>query len=457
MIAATVLGTGAVLGVATSVSQSASAGADTPSFTTTCTNVPGNGTVLFPTIITGSIPSTIADGAPFTLSGYAWNVTIPASITAQINGFYGANAQVQATYGTTIQATGATPSSQAETLDFPTVTVPASGSFLMTGTPTSGPSFTGTGASVSITPGPTLTGFQIIVNGGSTGTFGCTTPTPAPVIAFAAGSNGPYAFVTGPGPNLIAPIDLATGTEGTPFNFNVGEPGGIAITPNGQTAYVAGPSTGGDSITPVNTTTDAVGTPIVVGDGVSSLAITPDGSTAYAVSSDNDTVVPVDLATQSAETPIGVGSDPVAVAITPDGSTALVVNTDDGTVTPIDIATQTAETPIDVGSIPDAIAITPDGSTALVTNSGDGTVTPIDIATQTAETPITVGDNPEAIAITPDGSTAFAVNEGSDSVTPIDIASLTAGTPIGVGSAPNAISVSPDGLRPSWSTRAATR
>ena len=273
-------------------------------------------------------------------------------------------------------------------------------------------------------------------------------PTPTdfgPLVPLPPDTNGPFAFVTGPGPNLISPINLATDTEGTPFQFNVGEPGGIAITPNGQTAYVVGPTDGGDSITPVNTSTDAVGTPIVVGNDVSSVAITPDGSTAYAVSSDNDTVVPVDLATQTAETPIDVGSDPVAVAITPDGSIALVVNTDDGTVTPIDIATQTAGAPIDVGSIPDAIAITPDGSTALVVNSGDGTVTPIDIATQTAEPPITVGDNPEAIAITPDGSTAFAVNEGSNSVTPIDIASLTAGTPIAVGSGPNAISVSPDG------------
>jgi YVTN family beta-propeller protein len=273
-------------------------------------------------------------------------------------------------------------------------------------------------------------------------------PTPAdfgPLVPLAAGVNSPFAFVTGPGPNLIGPFNLDTDVEGTPFEFNAGEPGGIAITPNGQTAYVAGPSSGGDSITPVNLATDAVGTPIVVGDDVSSLAITPDGSTAYAVSGDNDTVVPVDLATHSAETPITVGSDPVAVAITPDGSTALVVNTDDGKVTPIDIATQMAETPIDVGSIPEGIAITPDGSTAFVVNAGSDSVTPIDIATQTAGTPITVGDNPEAIAITPDGSTAFVANEGSDSVTPIDISSLTAGTPIGVGSGPNAISVSPDG------------
>ena len=70
-------------------------------------------------------------------------------------------------------------------------------------------------------------------------------PTPTdygPLVPLPADTNGPFAFVTGPGPNLIAPINLATDTEGTPFPFNVGEPGGIAITPNGQTAYVAGPS-----------------------------------------------------------------------------------------------------------------------------------------------------------------------------------------------------------------------
>ncbi len=272
-------------------------------------------------------------------------------------------------------------------------------------------------------------------------------PTPAdfgPLVPLAADTNGPFAFVTGPGPNLIGPINVATDVGETPFNFGAGEPGGIAITPNGQTAYVVGFGAG-DLMGSFNTVTDQVGPTITIGSSASAVAITPDGSTAYVVGNGDDLAVPVDLATQTPETPITVGSAPSAIAITPDGSTALVVNSGDGTVTPIDLTTQTPETPITVGSDPSAIAITPDGSTALVTNSGGGTVTPIDIATHTAGTPITVGSTPLAVAITPNGSSAFVANSGDDTVTPIDIGSLTAGTPIGVGAGPIAVSVSPDG------------
>ncbi len=446
LLLTTVLSTGAILSVASAVSQTSSVGADTPDFNITCTNVPSLGTVAFPAIISGSIPTSIPNGLSFSLSDYHWTVTIPATITAEINTDYGPNAVVSATYGATVGASGATPASQAETLDLPDVTVPASGPFNMVGTPTSAPSFTGTGASVSISPGPTLTGFEITVNGGSTPTFGCTTPTPAPVIAFAAGSNGPYAYVADPGPNTITPIDTATGAAETPLAFGDFEPNAIAVTPNGTTAYVV-PTQSDETaeIAPINTATNTVGTPINTGDPVSALAISPDGSTIYAVSATDNAVVPISVATQTAGTPIPVGDDPSAVAFAPDGTMAYVTNYDGASVTPIDVATRTADSPIGVNFFPTAIAITPDGSTAFVVNSGDASVTAINLATQSISSPIFVGANPTAIAITPNGSSAYVVNNGDASVTPINTATDAVGANINVGSSPVAIAVTPDG------------
>jgi YVTN family beta-propeller protein len=47
------------------------------------------------------------------------------------------------------------------------------------------------------------------------------------------------------------------------------------------------------------------------------------------------------------------------IVITPDGKTAYSVSTDSGTVTPIDTATNTAGPPIKLGGYPYAIVITP--------------------------------------------------------------------------------------------------
>ena len=151
---------------------------------------------------------------------------------------------------------------------------------------------------------------------------------------------GTTAYVTDPGPNTITPIDTDTGTAGTPFNFAPYEPGAIAITPNGQTAYVVPVASDGVAeVTPIETDTNTVGTPIDTVDPVSALAISPDGSTIYAVSGTDNAVVPIDVATQTAGTPIPVGEDPSAVAFTPDGTMAYVTNYDDSSVTPIDVAT----------------------------------------------------------------------------------------------------------------------
>ena len=86
-------------------------------------------------------------------------------------------------------------------------------------------------------------------------------------------------------------------------------------------------------------------------------------------------MTPIDTATNAPGTPIPVGSSPSAIAITPDGMTAYVANSNVATVTPIDLTTNTPGTPIAVGINPEVIAITPDGTTVYVVNefgdSGD--------------------------------------------------------------------------------------
>jgi DNA-binding beta-propeller fold protein YncE len=441
VVAGSVLGGGLVAGWPASVFGSGPAGADTPGFTLTCTGVPGVGTVGFPTTITGSIPAQISDGTNFTLTGSQLLVTVPASVTNEIDGTYGVGATVSATVSVTIDATGATPGSQSETVDFASVATPAPGnSFLLTGTPTSNPTFTGTGSNVSVSPGATLSAFDIVVNSNTLSPFSCTTPTPPPVIALAGTDS--TAYVTDPGPNTISPFDSVTGTAGTPFAFDTSEPGSIAITPNGATAYVTGVNS--DEVTPVDLATTTVGSPITVGNQADAIAITPNGATAYVANESDNTVTPIHLATGTPGTAIDVGTSPDAIAITPNGATAYVVNEGANTVTPIHLATGTPGTAIDVGTSPDAIAITPNGATAYVANDDANTVTPIDLATGTPQTAIDVGNEPDALAITPGGSTVEVVNYSDGTVTPIATATDTAGTDTSAGNDPLGIALTPD-------------
>ena len=110
-------------------------------------------------------------------------------------------------------------------------------------------------------------------------------------------------------------------------------------------------------MTPISTATNTAGQAIKVGAGPDTIAITPDGKTAYVANGISDTVTPIRTATNTALKAITVGIDPIAIAITPDGTTAYVANiggiTYSGdTVTPISTATNTALKAITVGTGP---------------------------------------------------------------------------------------------------------
>jgi YVTN family beta-propeller protein len=109
-------------------------------------------------------------------------------------------------------------------------------------------------------------------------------------------------------------------------------PGPIAVTPDGRTSYVDD----GGTIRTVSTATGAVGKPIRIDPAggleimmdarFPTIAVTPDGTTAYALSSVADAVVPIDTATGQAGAPVPVGGSPDSLAITPDGRTVYVAS-----------------------------------------------------------------------------------------------------------------------------------
>ncbi len=235
-----------------------------------------------------------------------------------------------------------------------------------------------------------------------------------------------------PNINRIIPIDIATNTTGTPLNWG-NDPFGLAITPDGKTAYVLNNNL--NTVTPITIATNTLGTPIVVGSNPFDIAITPDGKKAYVANISSANVTSIDLATNTVDATIIVGGGPFSIAITPNGRTAYVSNNSVDTVTAIDISTNIAVVTINGGAFsgPAGIAITPDSQTAYVSNNNTTTVTPITIATNTPNAPITVGDFPNGSAITPDQAPVSSftptvslagsptIFDASNSVTPVGI------------------------------------
>jgi len=192
--------------------------------------------------------------------------------------------------------------------------------------------------------------------------------------------NGTTAYVT----NLeggVTPIETATNTPGKEITVGIA-PSAVAITPDGKTAYVTNLGNafgfGGGTVTPIEIATNTPLSEITVSHFVQPLpigvAITPDGTTAYVTNLEHG-VTPIEIATSKPGNELTVGSGPFGVAITPNGKTAYVTNELSGTVTPIETATNTPGKEITVGSFPVAIAIYP-LPTTCTTNSGTVTLSP---------------------------------------------------------------------------------
>jgi YVTN family beta-propeller protein len=246
--------------------------------------------------------------------------------------------------------------------------------------------------------------------------------------------------------NVTSVFDLPANTQESGFI-----PAGlgthtVAITPDGSSAYLAAGGSG-ERIATIDLATKRVQRiNLPAGSSADSIAITPDGSRAYIAEGENRVRI-IDLPTNTVEPgTLPVGEAPRAIAITPDGSRAYVVNEGGNSVSVIDLKTNTVERKaIAVSESPDAIAITPDGSRAYVTDSAISQVSVINLLTNEEVTRIPVGVAPEAIAIAPDGRHAYVVNQESENVSVIDTATnRVAALAIPVGELARSIAITPD-------------
>ncbi len=102
--------------------------------------------------------------------------------------------------------------------------------------------------------------------------------------------------------------------------------------------------------------------------GAAGVAVTPDGKTAFVTNNGSGTVSTIDVKTRKKNpTDITVGTNPKGVAVTPDGKTVFVTNANlvqepvtGNSVSTIDVKTRTKHpTDITVGTQPLRVAIAP--------------------------------------------------------------------------------------------------
>jgi len=225
-------------------------------------------------------------------------------------------------------------------------------------------------------------------------------------------------------------IDVTTKSvvTGTGYPITVGtDPGALVASPDGKKVYVANQS-GAGSVSVIDTTTAP---PSVVAtithssfNTLVSLAISPDGTTVYALNQGSGVVSVISTASNSVTGTVTVGtssSNAEQIAVTPDGSKVYVTLASDPAVAEFNTSGTPVVNTIAFGTFPApyGIAITPDGTRAYVTLEATNAVAILDTATNFLHpTTISTGayGNPFAITITPDGTMAYVVAGTSQAV-----------------------------------------
>jgi YVTN family beta-propeller protein len=201
------------------------------------------------------------------------------------------------------------------------------------------------------------------------------------------------------------------------------------------------------TVTVANTGTSPI-TPIAVGDGPTSVAIT-DGR-AYVLNFEDSTVSVIDTTNNEVVATIPVGYTPTSLAVSPDGTRAYVTNYYDNTVSVIDTTGNSVITTIavpyrDTCCVTNA-AVSPDSSKVYVTNQLDNTVSVINTATNTISGPYDAGFQPSIIAVSPDGRRLYLADYFY--IAQLDTATMTPiGQPIYLGSGVSPIDVAVNGNR----------
>ena len=260
----------------------------------------------------------------------------------------------------------------------------------------------------------------------------------------AVSPDGNRAYVTNTASKSVSVIDTKTNT--VVATIGVGNrPTQVAVSPDSTRAYVT--NTDSKSVSVIDTTTNTVVATIGVGNRPTQVAVSPDSTRAYVTNTLSNSVSVIDTTTNKVTATIRVGLTPTQVTVSPNGTRAYVTNTLSNSVSVIDTTTNKVTATIRVGLIPTQVTVSPDSTRAYVTNTLSNSVSVIDTTTNKVTATIRVGLTPTQVTVSPDSTRAYVTNTLSNSVSVIDTKTNKVTATISVGRRPTQVVVSPDGTR----------
>lgn len=191
-------------------------------------------------------------------------------------------------------------------------------------------------------------------------------------------------------------IDLLSGSEIS--GMRVSYPFGIAMTPDGQRAYVSRWMFS-RSVDVVDLTQRKVTASITVGSAPQGIIVGPSGLSVYTANTGAKSVSVIDTTTNKVRATIAVGSYPCAVAVDSAEKFLFVANKNDASVSVVDLELGKTVMTIPVGVAPQALALSIEQPLLYVANYNSNTVSVVDTQSYRIIATIPVANGPLALAI----------------------------------------------------------
>jgi DNA-binding beta-propeller fold protein YncE len=237
-------------------------------------------------------------------------------------------------------------------------------------------------------------------------------------------------FIGGDFGGTVSQYDVGPGGALSPKSpatvFADSNPCGVAVTPDGHSAYVTNYRTESQgTVSQYNVGADGALSrkspgSVTTGEAACSVAVSPNGKSVY-VANAAGSVSQYDVGPGGALSPksppaVTDGMGPFGVAVSPDGKSVYVTNFPRGSVSPstvsqFDVGTGGKLTPkspatVAAGISPEGVAVSPDGRSVYVANNGGGKVSQYDVGADGRLSPkspakVTAGDGPRGVAVSP--------------------------------------------------------
>jgi YVTN family beta-propeller protein len=264
----------------------------------------------------------------------------------------------------------------------------------------------------------------------------------------ALSTDGSRLFVVNPNANLV--VAYNTANNGVLTSFTIGQlPSAVAA--DAQRLYVT--LHGSAALAVFNAASLVQTTSIRVGFGPNAVAVSPANGRVYVANTYSSTLSVIDPArigtpNNPVIATIPVPDSPVAIAMSPDGQTAWVVSSAMNKLARINLQENQVASEVTLPISPAGVAISPDGTRAYVTGYGSRVAT-VDIQRGTVLGTSAIPSCPAprcvamSAAVSGDGRTVYVANTSMNQIAVMDASTGAVSSNIAVQAAPRAIVLAP--------------